>query len=180
MKRFLGFILFVSISTLSYAKEFKVADIQLDIPAGFQGPHHNSAQGMSILAFVHKHANKDAGTLLQITVWDPGMTFPEMSKEQLQQGATQYLQQMVSSLPQDKSNFQQGELEYTTIAGIPAARTYWEGEFNLNKQKAHGFAYAFIANSKIYFLNTHDLTEFQGQYIKQALDSFQTIQLINQ
>jgi hypothetical protein len=167
-------LFFISIST--GADEYSFADASIKIPAGFEGPFEQSmGPGTSAIAFRHLHGDGNDATLLQITIWNPGKPFPEMSDDELKEGAAQYLAQFLSGVARKRNNFKQGDVEFITISDVPVAKVDWSGDLGL--KKAHGVMYCYIFNSKIVSLHTQDLVEFNELYLEQAVKAFETIKL---
>ena len=167
-------LFFISISTS--ANEYSFADASIKIPAGFEGPiEQKMGQGTSAIAFRHLHEDGNNATLLQITTWNPGKPFPEMSDDELKKGTAQYLAQFLSGVARKRNNFEQGDIEFITISDVPVAKVEWSGQ--LGSKKAHGVMYCYVFNSKIVSLHTQDLVEFNGLYLEQAVKAFETIKL---
>jgi len=176
VNRILISIVIILFSCFSEANEFSFVDASINIPAGFDGPiKKNMGQGASTIAFQNLHKDENNATLLQITTWNPGKPFPEMTDEELKKGAAQYLEQFLSGVARKRSHFEKSEVEFIKISGVPAAKVNWSGE--IDSKKAHGVMYCYVFNSKIISLHTQDLVEFGGLYLNQAVESFESIKL---
>jgi hypothetical protein len=165
-------LFFISISTI--ANEYSFADASINIPNGFEGPiEQDMGPGTSVVAFRKLHEDGNNATLLQITTWNPGKSFPEMSDDELKKGAAQYLAQFLSGVARKRNHFEQSDIEFIKISDVPVAKVNWSGEFG--SKKAHGVMYCYVFNSKIVSLHTQDLVEFNGLYLDQALQAFEAI-----
>jgi hypothetical protein len=169
-------IVVIFLSSFSHANEFSFDDASINIPVGFEGPiKKNMGQGASTIAFQNLHEDGSNATLLQITTWNPGKTFPEMTDVELKKGAVQYLEQFLSGVARKRSHFEKSEIEYINISGVPVAKVNWTGE--IDSKKAHGIMYCYVFNSKIISLHTQDLVKFNGLYLNQAVKAFESIKL---
>jgi len=176
VNRVLISIFFILLSFVTHASEFNFADASIDIPEGFEGPIERSmGQGASTIAFRNLHEDGNNATLLQITTWNSGKTFPEMTDDELKKGSAQYLEQFLSGIARKRNSFEKSEIEYIEISGVPAAKIQWSGE--IDSKQAHGVMYCYVFNSKIISLHTQDLIEFNGRYLNQAVKSFESIKL---
>lgn len=165
-------LFFISISTI--ANEYSFADASINIPNGFEGPiEQDMGPGTSVVAFRKLHEDGNNATLLQITTWNPGKSFPEMSDDELKKGAAQYLAQFLSGVARKRNHFEQSDIEFIRISDVPVAKVNWSGE--LGSKKAHGVMYCYVFNSKIVSLHTQDLVEFNRLYLDQAVQAFEAI-----
>ena len=131
-------------------------------------------QSATTTAFTYPHTN-GGGTLLQISVWDPGQTIPPMSADELKRGTKQYLLQFLSGIERKRNKFSRQEVEFIEISGQPAAKVAWSGE--VQGMEVHGIMYCLIFNSKIYSMHTQDLSSLDEKYTSMAVNAFESIQL---
>lgn len=171
IRNLLFFLLLISGVIQAYDFE----DGEIDIPEGFQGPiTQNMGQGASSTAFSFPH-DETGGTLLQITTWNPGQTFPEMSVADLKAGSEQYLLQFLGGIKLKRENFKQGQVEFIEVSGQSLAKVSWNGK--AQGESVHGVMYCFIYNSKIYTFHTQDFTSLNKKYTNLAVKAFETIKL---
>ena len=176
VNRILIHIIIIFLSFATHANEFSFADASINIPEGFEGPIERSmGQGASTIAFRNLHEDGNNAALLQITTWNPGKPFPEMTDDELKKGSAQYLKQFLSGIARKREIFEKSEIEYIDISGVPAAKIKWSGE--IDSKQAHGVMYCYVFNSKIVSLHTQDLIKFNGRYLNQAVKSFESIKL---
>ncbi len=156
-----------------YAYDF--GDGSIDVPEGFEGPVEKSmGQGATTTAFTYPHGN-GGGALLQITAWDPGQDFPQMSDDQLRAGSKQYLLQLIAGVERKRNEFKQQKVEFIQISGHPAAKVTWSGE--LQGKDVHGVMYCLIFNSKIYSFHTQDFSSFNERYSALAVNAIEAVEL---
>jgi hypothetical protein len=168
-------IIFLLLLLSGIAQAYEFEDGSIEIPQGFEGPvTQNMGQGASSTAFSFPHSEA-GGTLLQITTWNPGQEFPNMSKEELEAGSAQYLLQFLGGIQRKRENFERGEVEFIEVSGHPLAKVSWKG--NAMGESVHGVMYCFIYNSKIYSFHTQDFASFNKKYTNLAVKAFESMQL---
>lgn len=147
---------------------------EIEIPYGFEGPvTKNMGGGSSVIAFTKPHKGDGTGTLLQITVWDPGQSFPPMSDDELKKGSSKYLLQFLSGIERARSSFTSSDIKFVSISGIPVAKTEWKGK--ARGKNMHGTMYCYIYDSKIISLHTQDFEKYNGRYTDSVIASFESI-----
>lgn len=170
--RYLCFLV-ILISPFVHAYDFE--DGIIDIPKGFEGPmSQNIGPGSSSTAYKFPHADGSAA-LLQITTWNPGTSFPQMSEQELKEGSKNYLLQFLGGIERKRENFERQEVEFIEISGRPAAKVEWNG--TIQEKSIHGVMYCLVYNSKIYSFHTQDFSSFNGKYTKMAVNAFENIEL---
>lgn len=174
--RILLTILLLSFSMHSYGFEFEGGTIK--IPHNFEGPitKNLGPQGKAY-GFRNLHKDRQNATLLQITVLDPGKKFPPLSEQQLKEGASHYLLNMLSGVERRRTEFKKSKIEHIKISGIPTAKIHWSGY--VSNQKAEGIMYCYIYNSRVISLHTQDLKKYSDKYLNQAAKAFETIRIKN-
>jgi hypothetical protein len=165
-------LLLVLFSGAVHAYDF--GDGVIAIPEGFEGPISQNMGQANITAYRYPH-DTNTGTLLQITAWNPGQQFPQMSREELEAGSKRYLLQFLGGVQRKRDNFKQGDVEFIQISGLPVAKVEWDGA--VQGTRVHGVMYCFLYNSTIYSFHTQDFSSFEGKYTKLAVDAFESIEL---
>lgn len=149
---------------------------QIEIPDGFEGPASKGmGNNMIVHAFTHPHSGADTSALLQISIWNPGGTFPSMSGRQLEEAATGYLMQFLSGVARARRDFRHSDVEMLSISGRPVAKVMWQG--TVDKGDAEGIMYCYLGRSQLVILHTQDLARFGGRYIDQAVQAFEAMEL---
>ncbi|MDX1756017.1 MAG: hypothetical protein R3175_08175 [Marinobacter sp.] len=149
---------------------------QIEIPDGFDGPTSKGMGNNTIVhAFTHPHSGEDSSALLQISIWNPGGTFPSMTGQQREEAAKSYLMQFLSGVARARRGFRHGDVEILSISGQPVARVAWQGE--VDKGSAEGVMYCYLGRSQLVVLHTQDLTRFDRRYIDQAVQAFEAMKL---
>jgi len=170
-----GFLFFLFVLISSTVKAYDFGDGSINIPDGFEGPITQSVgQGASLIGFTFPHGSA-GGALLQITIWNPGQKFPEMSINELKAGSEKYLLQFLGGIEKKRNNFKQSQVEFVQISGNPAAKVTWTGL--VQGEEAHGVMYCLVFNSTIYSFHTQDLSSYGGRYTKLAVNAFESIEL---
>jgi len=147
----------------------------LHIPAGFEGPITQDLNGQgNVYAFKRPHKDTSAA-LLQISVFDPGQKFPELSQEEMKEAASQYLLQFLGGVERRRTNFQRGPVQFLRIGGLPLAKISWNGDHN--QQRLEGVMYCYIFKSRIVNLHTQDYSKYNRQYIEQAVRAFESMHI---
>lgn len=168
-------LLFLVMLISGVATAYEFEDGSIVIPEGFEGPIvQNMGRGTSSAAFSFPHGDFGA-TLLQITTWNPGQKFPEMSKDELKAGSEQYLLQFLGGIERKREHFERGEVKFIEVSGHPLAKVSWKGK--AMGQSVHGVMYCFIFNSKIYSFHTQDFASFNEKYTRLAVNAFESMQL---
>lgn len=154
---------------------YEFGDGSLEIPEGFEGPvTQNMGQGFSSTVFTYPH-DSDTGTLLQISAWNPGQSFPQMTDQDLKIGTEQYLLQFLSGVQRKRESFKKGEVEFIEVSGHPMAKIQWSG--TVQGKEVHGVMYCLVYNSKIYSFHTQDFLSFEGKYTDLAVNAFEKMEL---
>ncbi len=171
----LKILLLLTLLLSSIAKAFEFDDVSIVIPEGFEGPKtHDLGQGVITTGFIYPHQD-NRGTLLQMSVWDPGQKFPIMSVEQLKTTTEKYLLQFLQGTQGARDDFRRQEVEFIQISGQPIAKVAWTGK--ALGASLQGVMYTLIYNSKVYSFNTQDLSELKGKYMQLAISAIEAIEL---
>ena len=169
-------LLFFSLLVSGVAQAYDFADGSINVPDGFEGPFTQAmGQGASSTAFKFPHGKAGASTLLQITTWDSGQIFPEMSIDELKKGSKNYLLQFLSGIEKRRENFKHGQIEFIEISAQPTAKISWSGD--AQGENLHGIMYCLIFNSKVYSFHTQDFVSFNEKYTRMAVNAFESIKL---
>ncbi len=167
VRLFSFFLLFICSSLHAY--DFDAVSIK--IPDGFEGPNEQSmGQGFISSAFAYPHQN-GFSTLLQLSVWDPGQTFPSLTLDELKEGTKDYLLQFLGGVQRKRQSFEKSDVEFVEISDHPMAKINWRGQ--LKGQKLHGVMYCLIYESKVYTFHTQDLESSNGEYTQLAVNAFE-------
>lgn len=171
----LNILIILAIFTQSvYGFEFEGG--RIEIPQSFEGPISQDMAGQAkVYGFKRVHDDGVTGTLLQISVFDPGKKFPALSYDELKKGAGNYLSQILGGVERRRQGFAKSGIQYVEISGIPVAKVAWTGL--ASSEKMEGVMYCYIYNSKIISLHTQDFTEYKGQYLSQAVHAFENIKI---
>ena len=168
--KFWGLIFFLLLFS-GFVQAFEFNGGKIDIPDGFEGPRSKSmGQGAKSIAYIYPH-DDDTGTLLQITIWNLGRTFPSVSSEELKVRSEQNLMQFLSGIERRREDFKREQVEFVQISGHPAAKVAWSGK--AEGKNIHGIMYCLILNSKIYIFHTQDFSSFKAKYTGQAVNAIE-------
>ena len=129
--------------------------IVISVPPGFEGPAQEEANGGVNVAWIERQPVFGGGTLLQVSAIDVGSTLDGITQAQRLEGATHYLLEFLRSVGQSLSNFQFGEFESVSLAGLPAARVRWTAT-TASGHAAIGVIYCVLVGHSVVNLQTRD------------------------
>ncbi|GGB79302.1 hypothetical protein GCM10011352_01200 [Marinobacterium zhoushanense] len=171
MCRILTLVILLIVSFNSYA--FRFSGGELTPPQGFEGPvTKDMGRGSQTIAFFKEQSEKFK-TLLQITVFETGQELPEMSESELKQGLSNYLLKFLSGVSRQRANFIKSDVTFVDISGITASKVSWRG--SAHGMELEGVMYCYLSGSKIISMHTQDLASNNSIYIKQAVNSIESI-----
>lgn len=125
------------------------------VPQGFEGPTRNDANGGVSVAWVEHRPASDGGTLLQVSAIDVGSSLDGITHAQQVEGANHYLMEFVRGIGESLENFQFGEFEQLSLAGLPAARVRWTA--SISGHPAIGIIYCVLVGHSVVSLQTQDV-----------------------
>jgi hypothetical protein len=129
--------------------------IVISVPPGFEGPAQEEANGGVNVAWIERQPVFGGGTLLQVSAIDIGSSLDGITQAQHLEAATHYLLEFVRSVGQPLANFQFGEFEKVTLAGLPAARVRWTATA-ASGHAAIGVIYCVVIGHSVVNLQTRD------------------------
>jgi hypothetical protein len=127
----------------------------ISVPEGFDGPIRSEKDGGMTIAWVKRRPGMEGGTLLQISSVDLGASLDGVTAAQRLEGARHYLLEFVGGIEQKRGNFDLGEVEQVSLAGLPAARVRWTG--TVGDIAAVGVMYCVLVGRSVVSLHTQDL-----------------------
>jgi hypothetical protein len=127
----------------------------ISVPPGFEGPSQEDANGGVTFAWIERQPVRGGGTLLQVSAIDVGPSLDGITQAQRMEGATHYLLEFVRGVGQPLLNFQFGEFEHVSLAGLPAARVRWNAATTAG-QGAIGVIYCVLVGHFVVSLQTRD------------------------
>jgi hypothetical protein len=127
----------------------------ISVPEGFEGPILSSEDGGVTTAWVRRRPGMDGGTLLQVSAIDVGASLDGITAAQRAEGARHYLLEFVNGIGQRRGNFELGDIEPVTLAGLPAARVRWTG--TVDGGAAIGVMYCVLVGHSVVSLHTQDI-----------------------
>src|ERR1700689_4715319 len=132
-----------------------VGPLSMSVPEGFDGPIRSDGNGGVMTGWVKRRPGMDGGTLLQVSVVDVGASLDGITAAQRFEGARHYLLEFVRGIGQKRGNFELGDVEQVSLAGLPAARVRWTGTVGDNA--AIGVMYCVLVGHSVVNLHTQDL-----------------------
>jgi len=108
-----------------------------------------------VIAWVKHRPASDGGTLLQISALDVGATLDGSTAAQRLEGAKHYLLEFANGIGQRLGDFELGDVEQTSLAGLPAARVRWTG--TAGGKAAIGVMYCVLVGHSVVSLHTQDV-----------------------
>jgi hypothetical protein len=127
----------------------------ISVPPGFEGPTQEDANGGVTVAWIERQPVPGGGTLLQVSAIDVGSSLDGITQAQRVEGATHYLLEFVRGVGHSLLNFQFGEFEQVSLAGLPAARVHWNAT-TTSGQAAIGVIYCVLVGHSVVSLQTRD------------------------
>ena len=155
MCRLVGFLLLAIALMFSCEPAFCVdaGPLVISAPPGFEGPTREDANGGVTVAWIERQPVPGGGTLLQVSAIDVGSSLDGITQAQRVEGATHYLLDFVRGVGQSLLNFQFGEFEHVTLAGLPAARVRWTAT-TTSGQAVIGVIYCVLVGHSVVSLET--------------------------
>jgi hypothetical protein len=127
----------------------------ISVPQGFEGPTRNDGNGGVTVAWIERHPASDGGTLLQVSAIDVGNSLDGITRAQAVEGANHYLLEFLRGIGHSLDNFEFGEFEQVSLAGLPAARVRWTA--TVSGHAAIGVAFCVLVGHSVVSLQTQDL-----------------------
>jgi hypothetical protein len=156
--RILVALLWLSVSLVLPCEPSFCADagpLVILVPEGFEGPIRSDAGGGVTTAWVKRLPGMNGGTLLQVSAVEVGASLDGITAAQRFEGARHYLLEFVDGIGQRRSNFELGDIEQVSLAGLPAARVRWTG--NVDSSAAIGVMYCVLVGHSVVSLHTQDV-----------------------
>jgi hypothetical protein len=125
------------------------------VPDGFEGPIRGDAGGGMTTGWVKRRPGTAGGTLLQVSAIDVGASLDGITAAQRLEGAQHYLLEFARGIGRKLGNFELGDIEQISLAGLPAARVRWTG--TLSADAAIGVMYCVLVGHSVVSLNTQDI-----------------------
>jgi hypothetical protein len=142
----------------SWGTDAKGADagpLVISVPEGFDGPIRSDEAGGSTTAWVKRRPGTEGGTLLQVSAVDVGASLEGITAAERAEAARHYLLEFLKGIGQGRGDFELGEIEPITLAGLPAVRVRWTGI--LDNTDAVGMMYCVVVGHTVVDLNTQDV-----------------------
>jgi hypothetical protein len=157
VRTFIAFVWFSVLLVLPSERSFSAdaGPLVISIPDGFEGPIRSDAGGGVTTAWVKRRPGMNGGTLLQVSAIDVGTSLDGMTAAQRAEGARHYLLEFIRGLGPSRGNFELGDVEQVSLAGLPAARVRWSG--TVDGAAAIGVMYCVLVGSSVVSLHTQDV-----------------------
>jgi len=126
----------------------------ISVPKGFEGPTRDDENGGVTIAWIERQPVPGGGTLLQVSAIDVGTSLDGITRAQRVEGASHYLLEFVRGVGHSLENFEFGEFEQVSLAGLPAARVHWTA--SNSGQPAVGIIYCVLVGHFVVSLQTRD------------------------
>jgi len=124
------------------------------VPPGFEGPARDDGNGGVTVAWIERQPVRGGGTLLQVSAIDVGSSLDGITHAQRVEGANHYLLEFLRGIGQSLENFEFGEFEQVSLAGLPAARVRWTA--TASDHAAIGVIYCVLVGRTVVSLQTRD------------------------
>jgi hypothetical protein len=129
--------------------------IVISVPEGFEGPTRNDTEGGLTVGWIKRQPASAGGTLLQISAIDLGTSLDGITPAQRVEATAHYLLEFVKGIGQHLQNFELGDIEQTSLAGLPATHVRWSGF--VSGKATVGVMYCVLVRHSIVSLQTQDV-----------------------
>jgi hypothetical protein len=126
----------------------------ISAPPGFEGPTREDANGGVTVAWIEHQPVAGGGTLLQVSAIDVGTSLDGITQAERVEATNHYLLEFVRGVGHSLENFEFGEFEQVSLAGLPAARVSWTA--TADGQGALGIIYCVLVGHSVVSLQTRD------------------------
>lgn len=134
------------------AEEFEVSGFVIDVPTRFEGPASAEPDARSkTYAFTVPAAGPSLSTVLQITVYDPGVDLSRSKNAELTEISSRYLLQMLAGIERRRTEYQRSEPRSIRLGGIFGAEVAWSGK--ANGLETNGKMFCVVAESGLVFFH---------------------------
>ena len=129
--------------------------LSIAVPEGFEGPTRRDAAGGTAMGWIKRQPASDGGTLLQISAIDVGTSLDGITPEQRIEATAHYLQEFVKGVGRGLGDFEFGDFDQVSLAGLPAARVRWTG--TVRGRPTVGVMFCVLVRHSVVSLQTQDL-----------------------
>jgi hypothetical protein len=127
----------------------------ISIPEGFEGPSRSDEDGGVTIGWIKRQPASVGGTLLQVSAIDVGASLDGISSAQRLEATAHYLMEFVKGIGQRLGDFEFGEIDQASLAGLPAARVRWTG--TVKGRATIGVMYCVLVRHSVVSLQTQDV-----------------------
>jgi hypothetical protein len=148
--------LLIALALLACKPSFcaEAGPLVISVPPGFEGPTRDDQNGGVTIAWIERQPIAGGGTLLQVSAIDVGDSLDGITRAQRAEGASRYLLEFVRGVGHSLDNFEFGEFEQASLAGLPAARVHWTA--TSSGHAAIGVIYCVLVGHFVVSLQTRD------------------------
>lgn len=116
-----------------------------------------------------------SNTLFQVSLYDFGSKLGALSEAKQAEAAKKYLLEFVAGIERRRTNFKRTDPHPMKLAGIPAAKLQWTGEFQ--SKATVGVMYCFVVGTKVISFHTQDFGTEPTDAMKEAMKSIEGVRL---
>jgi hypothetical protein len=129
--------------------------VAISVPDGFEGPTRSEGAGGVTIGWVKRQPGSGRGTLLQISAIDVGTSLDGITPAQRIEATAHYLLEFVKGIGQGLEDFEFGDFDPASLAGLPAERVHWTG--TLRGTATVGIMYCVLVRHSVVSLQTQDV-----------------------
>jgi hypothetical protein len=127
----------------------------ISVPEGFDGPTRTDEAGGVAVGWVKRLPGTQGGTLLQVSAVDVGASVDSITPAQRGEAARHYLLEFIGGIRLRRKDFELGDIEQVSLAGLPAVRVRWTGA--VDSTAAIGVMYCVLVGHWVVSLHTQDV-----------------------
>jgi hypothetical protein len=127
----------------------------ISVPEGFEGPTRSDENGGVTIGWLKHQPASASGTLLQISAIDVGNSLDGITPPQRIEATAHYLLEFLKGIGQRAANFEVGDIDQASLAGLPAAHVRWTG--SIDGTATIGVMYCVLVRHSVVILQTRDV-----------------------
>ncbi len=175
LMRFVLIASLMFVANFSYGGDYVYSEFLVSVPDTFDRPIVRAAQGGKVWGFAKQRPDTETAGLFQITIYDFGETFPEISPNEIEDAMDQYLLEFLSGVERRRTNFSIGAIFNSKIGDRPSRAIDWKG--TVGGKETQGRMFVTIVGSSVVSLHIQDVAQYFADTMAELSDSLLIMQL---